>query len=184
MKTTVGFFYAIFLKPFFIADILISMFIPIKSIFNRRLSNYLSVSYLTKTMHMDISFETLLKIWSENIEEECLLTILTEGFYEGLVNLEKGRTYKVEVNKVFFIKLKRLGKRENFPCTYEVTDKYVTRQIIERFTLMSPFHYWYYIFTAALGNKKSCEKLKKPFKKVTMYKVNLKISKEIYLIYN
>jgi hypothetical protein len=179
MKNTAGLLYAFVLKPFFIADILISILIPIKSIFNKRLSNCLSVSYLTKTMHMDISFKALLKIWSEYTEEARLARFLMKGFVEGLGNFKKGHTYKVEVNESFYDKLKRINERKNFPCSYKVTNEYETKQIIERLVLISPCHYWYYIITAALGNKKSCEKLKKPFEKVKMYKVDLVISKEI-----
>lgn len=173
MRLILDLFYVFVLKPSFLLDIIVFLIVyPVDKIVFNRLSSCLSVNRFTNTINMTISPIQLMKIWFWNKNS---LKVLESSFIEGLRNLKKDRTYKTEVNKLFYLLMKRYVDKTNFPATFNVTEEYQTTQVLARIVLISPFHHWYYLITALLGNKKSRKKIESLFKKVIISKVTLTI---------
>lgn len=168
-------------KPFFLFDLLlfISM-IVVRPFLFRILSKTLVYDRITKKVAMDIPPWILVKYWFSGKKRGRLMFELQDTFFEGLIKSKNvygvNKEFKTEVNELFLKLMKRKATKLNVSFNYDITEKLSTRQITEKLILISPFHFWFYLISSILGNKKSRTRLKSIFKVVNVYKLTFKFN--------
>lgn len=164
-------------KPFIFFELIIFIISSIyRPIFLKNLSKTLIYDPITKKVNMDIPPYVLVKYWFSGKYKDTMMRELEKTFFMGLIKLKNvygtNKIFKTDVNSVFFRLMERNAINLNIPFEYEIKKELSIRQITERLFLISPFHFWFYIVSSILGNKKSRNKLNNIFKKVTVYRLS------------
>ncbi|KMY31277.1 hypothetical protein ACZ11_03165 [Lysinibacillus xylanilyticus] len=168
-------------KPFILFELLLLIInLVVRPILFKSLSKTLVYDRITKKVAMDIPPCTLVKYWFSGKNRDDMAIELEDTFFEGLIKLKEvygtNKEFKTDVYSAFFRLMKLKATELNVSFNYEIIEKISTRQITARLMLISPFHFWCYLFSSMLGNKESRKRLKSIFKVVKVYKVTFKFN--------